>query len=997
MPSNNSDIPNITNNQCSGNDFINFQENYSYRPISYPISYLCPNGYSKVGINCMKTITKTNLEEGESYDENNNMIQFFDKDKKAIFNKTEQNPNPDEYIIKSCPLVHPTERDLLLNQDESNKDITTSSRNCVYNKNISRTVYHKSDCFDYCDNDDESLRCGTMDNRKTIDDIRQCIVNEFGEGARNWKPKAGTCPNGWTSTGPWTCIKSGCPENQGYRNDPATCWWDSDDTRGEYCESHIPNADCNGIFYRETPRLAVGGAGGWCDNSPQWPWDLKTKPANITCRPGYSLWGGLCYKNCPAGWWRSASCTCTRGGHPPAPFGYTDGGRNIIWKESRGIHNCRLAIGAAHFFDMMGKLGKEGAANEFGPLICGAKCPEGYESNDLTCKKERKFKLCYPERKIEKNEPSKMWKEYCKRGNNLTADDNECKDALANSYISSVDFNNIYKDKCEKKIDRSVLSDTQDIFGNKGLKNKILYTTIAQLCYEVNKDETFEKPTPNSFYKLNIPIPILDIDKTKPKGIYNNTKELSDAFDRFNLIIDRDILKAIKTGEFICKYELTKCDDDIKAYFLTFIRVRYAAKSDDCCINMDNVNLDGSAINYYVDVNNELINESDNNVMHFQKDLFGSKTTCDPKIKKIEGTDTCRTALNEFCEDTNDKDIPHIIEYTDESQRTLKHKRCGIDFQKRYKYDYDTMIKRICDDYNPIEKKDFIVTNNVCKDYCKDDMSNCKSGFEKYCIQTGIFKEKCKEFIDKLPNKDKIYETMCVKTTSSNVYNDDKCKEYKKSYDKCLVNEKGNKECDNFYKENPNITRKIFNNDCDNNPTLSYCDKNIIQQDMYKNEYISSSNKKEAAKNIINSDPKRYFKTSEENLIDDRKNQIDKEMTKEKIKFCLDDSKYTSKCQTNIENYMKSDFIMDCVKGKKDSFINDNFCINIKNSNKTNFPKYIRQYCNDRDSAVYDTTECIKFRSDNEKNKRKKYGVYIIIGVIIFFIFIALFKKAFSI
>ena len=87
---------------------------------------------------------------------------------------------------------------------------------------------------------------------------------------------------------------------------------------------------------------------------------------------------------------------------------------------------------------------------------------------------------------------------------------------------------------------------------------------------------------------------------------------------------------------------------------------------------------------------------------------------------------------------------------------------------------------------------------------------------------------------------------------------------------------------------------------------------------------------------------------------------------------------------------MQSDFISDCIKNRKDSFEKDEYCINIKNSDKSNFKKYIRPFCNDKDSAAYDTAECMNFRSKIEEKKEKKTNTYIIIGIVIFLIIIAI-------
>jgi hypothetical protein len=900
-------------------------------------------------------------------------------------------------------------------------------------------------CYDFCQkyNKSDSDICNISERYK------QCFIDQYGPSAKGWHPSSSSCPPGWRSTGSLTCQQECSVVRPGWTQDFAgTCWSPVPegfvDTGWLYREKCIDG-------YNEVAGVCWRNDGVWtdCHNFGSFGTIPNLCPADAARDMYGNCWAwllrpdcdkkeyvaGLCYdKKCPPNWHRTAACSCEGNGNPSGKqtlsngnIRYTTGRTGLSYvpptypREShipniQGIHNCQLKYGTEGFFNTLGQVLKAGAewvsgdekaaatyansANEMGPLICGKKCPDGYKSDGYMCKREREFDLCYPERQIDMDDPAKIWKKYCSTGNNISGganNDMECISAVEEGKLSQKDYNDIYIEKCKDKMDTTILAETNNVFKDGKSKNKLLYTTLAQICHQKNI-VSIQRPikpvselnlTPNSYYKLNIALPILNLDKQIDFII--NSKDLDDAFQKYDLIIDRDIIKALDKGEFICIYEEIKCKDNVKAYYITFIRIKYGSIDDDCCLNMDNTTLDGLSVNYFNDINSELINPSEINRINYYSDLFGSKQSCDPKFKKMEGgNEICRTALNDFCSDTNNDGVPHILEFTDTTQTNLKHKRCGIDFQKKYKSDYIDTLKYYCNDYNEYEKKTFIKNNKICKDYCKDDMSNCMEGYEKYCIEKDIFGEECKEFIRKMPHKDKIYEKMCVLTPNSKVYDTTECKDYRDQYTKCLVNEKGNSNCDIFYADNTNITAKIFNKDCNKNPTLKYCDKEIIQYDMYKNKYNSTANKKEAANNIIKSNPKKYVNTSEENIIKNRTIQIENELIREKIKYCLDSKNESEECKKKIEDYMQAEFVTDCIKGIKDSFENNEYCIEIKNSEKSNFKKYIRKYCNDIDSAAYNTTECINFKNTEQIKKNNSKIQYIIFGIIVFFILISI-------
>jgi hypothetical protein len=572
-----------------------------------------------------------------------------------------------------------------------------------------------------------------------------------------------------------------------------------------------------------------------------------------------------------------------------------------------------------------------------------------------------------------------------------------CLNALTRKYINQKDINEIYKKKCANKINRSDLIEVPRRFSTDKIeKVKLTYPFLAQKCFNINTDQTLKNPTPNSSYQLDIVLPFLANEIKEPTKDQNgeilNVDNLQTIFDRYELLIDSDIINALKNGEFRHKLTEELCNDGVKAYKITFYRVKYGSNDDECCLNVDNLSLDGIGINYYQAVNSNNSNPNETDKMHFVENVFGAKTTCNPKLKKIEGgNNICKSALNDFCTEENNEGVPKIIEFTDEKQTELKHKRCDIDFKKMYKNQYEGILKQVCNDYDLSKKNDFIRSNKICKEYCGPKQEKCMKGMRRYCTKPDktkvipLFTPDCEKFMGSDVYNDTVMKNFCVSLSTGDLYKHPKCKEFREGYEKCLVNNIGDSMCDDFYSKNKNITAEILNKKCDKNPNLPYCNKKIFQKDMYKNEYIASPNERESILNIMNEDSKKYFKTSEENILKTKNKIINKEITNEKMKYCLEENEQTSNCKQIIDNYMSTEFIDKCIKGNKDSFDKEQICIDIKKSKITNFENKIKNFCADKESSVYNLADCKKIENiENEKKNKKK----LIIGIIIILIII---------
>lgn len=171
-----------------------------------------------------------------------------------------------------------------------------------------------------------------------------------------------TCPDGYTNTGPYlgksTCVRAtddihspsilkDCPD--GYKNSGfGTCIPKIIGRGAGVIGDVVKNYQCP----PETPNHRGVWSAGWCDNGPQWPWNLRTAEEIFTWKPqselayskspgnqlpdpgiGKRAWeknGLLYYPVCPAGMDVSTANICKASGplsrtdFKPCPTGYTD-------------------------------------------------------------------------------------------------------------------------------------------------------------------------------------------------------------------------------------------------------------------------------------------------------------------------------------------------------------------------------------------------------------------------------------------------------------------------------------------------------------------------------------------------------------------------------------------------------------------------------------------------------------------------------------------------
>jgi hypothetical protein len=722
------------------------------------------------------------------------------------------------------------------------------------------------------------------------------------------------------------------------------------------------------------------------------------------------------------------NCVNDLGNWPPC-YGNMDCRRglcNFFVNKIGGEVGCGIIRTGCDMVNVLG--GVACAAAGLGPKICGQPCPGGYISEakyitdlplaerrirypDVTetadnanrkeqlrkyqyvCIRKQDFKLCNQEREVEIGKNSDMWEKYCRTNTNLT-DNANCLDAAtkSNNVFSMFTFDKIYYDKCNKDIDLSELSESIDPYGKK-VRNKFSYEYLAKKLTDINVT-----------YKMKTPLPIINVGTNLNEM---NINELSNAFTRLNLILDIDIIYALKDNEFNYTLELANCSSGVKAYKVIFKRLKFASSEDDCCLNRTDLFEEGR--NYYQNENSDqpALGEKDRVVL--TTSLAGSLQSCKPELRTLNDGGICQDPLYDYCKELDDTNTPRILAFADAAQTDRKYKRCSIDYKKKYRTDYDNMVREICNDYQPAtgnsEGQNFLKTNNVCKEFCKADPKNCEKGMLKYCSmpfgpkenqKMNLFESDCQEFFSKRGDYDKVLELRCVIDKLSPIYNDERCKSFRDEYEKCLINEqyKGTEQCKKFYEKNPNITAKKINNDCDINPSKKYCSLDITQKDIYGNEYNASANKKEAALNIKNSDLKLYNKASEKYLIDFKKTLIEDKILEEQTNVCLNNKVLDGTCKNIVKRYMNNTFKKNCVLGRKDAFEVNPMCEKIRYSKHINFNKEIEPYCENPESGVYSLPYCQNLRHNNSTKSLMIKVILVFVGIIIFFgIFGVLRKK----
>jgi hypothetical protein len=136
--------------------------------------------------------------------------------------------------------------------------------------------------------------------------IHTCKSDEEKDGLLCY-PKCGNI-DGVSTTGVGPVCWQNCPPE--FTDNGAFCLKPEPYGRGV---GRIPDVSCPPGFNNR----GIGMA-SWCDNGPTWPWDLRTRDSNKTCRSDEELNGGLCYPKCRAGYHAVGCCICS----PDCPAGF---------------------------------------------------------------------------------------------------------------------------------------------------------------------------------------------------------------------------------------------------------------------------------------------------------------------------------------------------------------------------------------------------------------------------------------------------------------------------------------------------------------------------------------------------------------------------------------------------------------------------------------------------------------------------------------------------
>jgi hypothetical protein len=542
-------------------------------------------------------------------------------------------------------------------------------------------------------------------------------------------------------------------------------------------------------------------------------------------------------------------------------------------------------------------------------------------------------------------------------------------------------------------------------------KLQFKYEFLILQCPKINTLPTIVNPIAQSYYRYSTAlIGINEIDTNIDMNGIRTFKEynkMRDIFYNNNIVIDLSILDAINSGEFKYKLDIVSRNGSTITCTITFVRMTLGTLDPECCYN---VNDDGIALNHYTSTNSKDYGVNPNDTQYnYVSNLFGNKSICDPRFKRIEmGMNICRDELNDFCSEEDANGVPRII--AKNSNGTLKHPRCSIDFRKFYSKDYGKVMNDICNDYNSgFQDSDLIKTymdrEPLCRDFCENiEPSKCARGQKKYCsekymdidrqMNTRLFHDDCINFMKKQDDNDVYLEKFCIKETQNKAYQNPICINFRDKYERCIINKDNSntEECKDFYRGNPNITATDFNKACEVNPTLKICNQKIIQKNIYNNKFEGTPNEYFAVKNLRKDEPK--LSIAGDDFIITNNPEISTKIIEDKIKYCIKNNNQDPICPQLVNNYMHDQFITRCIRGNSEVFIKDEICKLMKdNANLTGYDGIEANFCTDRNSSVYSNPKCIGYRSSTN-NIKKLFYAFGIFGVIaILYIIFMIIKK----
>jgi hypothetical protein len=171
-------------------------------------------------------------------------------------------------------------------------------------------------------------------------------------------------------------------------------------------------------------------------------------------------------------------------------------------------------------------------------------------------------------------------------------------------------------------------------------------------------------------------------------------------------------------------------------------------------------------------------------------------------IKCVSDTkDMCLPNLKDYCMSGGinmwGDGIPRVIEIDPAKKdkpypENLKYPRCGLDFKRKYRKDYDDVLEEVCNQYDNRNNKgyNYYLTSNICIDYCdnkerKQVVSDCTAKCFGNVITGNVYIQGLNNLKNQMcppTNKEPNGNVTCVRNFNSS----DIKKNYDKSFrDKC--------------------------------------------------------------------------------------------------------------------------------------------------------------------------------------------------------------------
>jgi hypothetical protein len=294
------------------------------------------------------------------------------------------------------------------------------------------------------------------------------------------------------------------------------------------------------------------------------------------------------------------------------------------------------------------------------------------------------------------------------------------------------------------------------------------------------------------------------------------------------------------------------------------------------------------------------------------------------------------------------------------------------------------------------------ITNKCTYDFSKDNTyDGCLKGKKNYCLNydydengnkiNRFFISECQDLLSKDKNFGLVIQGICVMNRKHNLYNNEKCKNFRNEYEICLNDNILNKNnmvfsdnCKQFNSKYKIISDLKKTELCKENPFIEQCydeshedfaDLNMSNQP-YKLSIIKRLAAEKHRRENLNEDMKKLNNKlyidkitgkDFDNSININTDEYLQNITTEYIlDHCLSKkNRYNEKCEKIIDDSINSYFVDFCTED--DNFQKIPLCKKLYNARKDQYIKKTKQKCMDKDLANREFTKCINMKMNCEK------------------------------